>query len=121
MRHNKLILVISRDPRIADVRYNVLVDAGYDVIAATDIRGVIAACAAHPDAAMIGYSVPAPEKRRVWAELRKHRCGRVLELHTGEPVLPDATHHRSNTPEDFLEAVNTLVGQGPARRAARQK
>jgi hypothetical protein len=120
MRHRRLILVISRDPQVADVRYNVLVNAGYDVIAATDIRGVVAGCAARPDAAMIGYSVPAPEKRRVWTELKKNRSLPVLELHAGEPVLPRAEHHHAKSPEDFLEAIHTLLGRQPARKAARK-
>jgi CheY-like chemotaxis protein len=120
MRQKKLILVISRDPHIADVRYSALVKAGYDVIAATDIRGVAAGCEAKPDAAMIGYSVPAPEKRRVWAELKKQRCGRILELHDGHPVLPRAVDHQAKSPDDFPEAIRALFEQHPVRKAARR-
>ncbi len=119
MARKKLILVISRDLRLADVRYRVLVGAGFDVIAATDIRGVAAGCAAHPDAVMVGYSVPAPEKRRIWAELKKHDL-LVLELHDGGPVLPGAVHHKSLRDEDFLEPLQALLRRQPERKAARK-
>ena len=119
VRRKKLILVISRDVSLSDVRYRALVGAGFDVIAATDIRGVIAGLAANPDAAMIGYSVPAPEKHRVWIELERYRTP-TLELHRGEPVLRKATHHKSNSPGDFLAALDALLSQRPTRKAARR-
>jgi hypothetical protein len=114
----KLILLISRDHGLADVRYRVLVDAGFDVIAATDLRGVLAGCRAMPNAAMIGYSVPDPEKRRVWAELRKHRIP-TLELYREKPVLRNATHHQSQTPEDFLETLTAVARQKASRAAGK--
>lgn len=119
MRRKKLVLVISRDYGLADVRYRTLVGAGYDVIAATDIRGVAAGVAAHPDAIMIGQSVPAPEKRRIWSEIRGLHTP-VLELHQGTPTLPGAHHHRSQTPEDFLETLNELLRRRPAHKTARK-
>jgi len=113
-------LVISRDPKLADVRYRVLVNGDYDVISATDIRGVIAGCGAKPDAAMIGYSVPSSEKRRIWTELKKCRVA-ILELYKDNPpVISAAMHHKSQTPEDFLEAVNKLLGRQPVPKAARK-
>lgn len=110
-RAKKLILVISRDRDLADIRSRVLMGAGCDVIAATDIRGVIAGARAHPDAAMIGYSVPDPEKRRICAELVRHSVP-ILELYKAKPVLTEANHHLAHDAEDFLPAIKTLIKSG---------
>ena len=93
---------------------------GYDVISATDIRGVITGCAAKPDAAMIGYSLPGSEKGRIWTELKKCRIA-ILELYKDNPpVISAAMHYKSQTPENFLEAVNKLLGRQPVPKTARQ-
>ena len=118
MSRRKRILVISRDHGFANVRCRLLEDAGFDAIAATDLRGVVAGCQTLPDAAMIGYSVPDPEKRRVWVELRKHRIP-TLELYRDKPVLRNAAHHQSHTPEDFLEPLTFVVRQKASRAAGK--
>jgi DNA-binding response OmpR family regulator len=117
-RAKMLILVISRDLGLADIRYRVLVGGGFDVMAATDIRGVIAGARAQPDVAMIGYSVPDPEKRRVCAELLRHKVP-ILELYRSRPVLPDATHHLAHDAEDFLPALKELLKGGKEKARGR--
>jgi DNA-binding response OmpR family regulator len=55
MTEKRKILVISRDPRLADVRRKVLENAGFEVLAASDSTAIPAACAAHePRLVMLG-------------------------------------------------------------------
>ena len=123
MRHTRgAILVVSRNPDLADVRKNVLEKAEFTVFAASDILAVKRECAERkPDVVMIGYSLPPSEKRRVWHEIR--RCGLtipVLELHeNGKPELMDSTatfFHASKTPDDFLAAIEQIVEQRKKER-----
>jgi hypothetical protein len=65
----KTILVVSLSPEQADVRKRVLEAAGYRVIAAKTVVNVITTCETRRvDLAMIGYSLPPAEKRRVWSD-----------------------------------------------------
>jgi hypothetical protein len=60
---------------------------------------------------MIGYSVPAVEKRRIWA-LAKQFCETtpILELHYGEPpILTDIHTHQAYTAEDFITAIDSIL------------
>jgi DNA-binding response OmpR family regulator len=110
----KTILVASLDPALADVRKHVLEAAGYRVVVAMNIEEVINGFRDETiDLVMIGYSLPPAEKRRVWAHARD--CGEipVLELSksgTSELLDETRTHtHHAQTPEDFLEAVRSIL------------
>jgi DNA-binding response OmpR family regulator len=105
------ILVVSRDPHLADVRRKVLETAGYEVLSATDSQSVRKICADHNlRLVMVGHSVSPAEKRRVWAEVREHRNLPLLELHRSGPELMEAAFfHQSVTPDDFLMAVMRIL------------
>jgi DNA-binding response OmpR family regulator len=109
------ILVISRDPGLADVRRKVLENAGFEVLAGNDSTVIPAACAAHkPRLVMLGYSLLPSEKRRVWAAVKQHCDVPVLELHRKkEPeLMSPAFFHESSAPDDFLSTVIKIVGSG---------
>ena len=73
MSPEKAILVVSHDPRLADVRKAILESAGFRVHAAFDLPTVSRYCHENKlDLIMIGYSLPPAEKRQIWAEVRKH-------------------------------------------------
>lgn len=62
---------------------------------------------------MIGHSLPPAEKRRVCVEARKHCKTPILELYgDGTPELVEETSmyaHQSRQPEDFLDAVHSIL------------
>lgn len=99
---------------MADVRKRVLEEADYRVIAASNLKEVAKGCIENtPDLVLIGYSVPKPEQLRVSQEVRKYSKAPILQLFRDQPPATDEyrpfyTHH-SNTPEDFLEAVNEIL------------
>ena len=106
------ILVVSHDSHLADVRRDVLVNAGFEVLEARDSRTVKKACTEHRlRLVMVGHSLPPAEKRRVWAEVREHYKIPVLELHEkSEPeLMAPAYFHESVTPDDFLTAVIRIL------------
>jgi DNA-binding response OmpR family regulator len=106
------ILVVSHDPRLADVRRKVLENAGFEVLAAADSQTVRKACAEHDlRLVMIGHSLLPAEKRRVWAEVREHHNIPVLELHKeSEPeLMAPAFFHESLAPDDFLKVVMRIL------------
>lgn len=107
-KREETILVVSRDPHLADVRKTVLEKAAFRVIPALDFRAVSAACKMKTlKLVLIGYSLPPSEKRRVWAEVKKLCQAPILELYTNEqPELVSPVHsHCSLTPDDFLRAT----------------
>jgi DNA-binding NtrC family response regulator len=109
------ILVISRDPGLADVRRKVLENAGFEVLAANDSTAIPAACAVHkPRLVMLGYSLLPSEKRRVWAAVKQHCKVPVLELHRKKrpELMSPAFFHESAAPDDFLSTVIRIVGSG---------
>jgi DNA-binding NtrC family response regulator len=115
MTEKRKILVISRDPRLADVRRKVLENAGFEVLAASDSTAIPAACAAHkPRLVMLGYSLLPSEKRRVWAAVKQHCEVPVLELHRKKrpELMSPAFFHESAAPDDFLSTVIRIVGSG---------
>jgi len=110
----KKILVVSRDPRLADVRKKVLESAGFEVLEASDPIAVRKACLeAKPHLVMIGYSLPPADKRRVWVEAREYCKTPILELHVAEgpTLMPPAYFHEAQTADDFLITVQTIVRQ----------
>jgi len=118
MTEKEKILVISRDPGLADVRRKVLEKAGFEVLAASDSTSIQPTCAAHkPRLVMVGYSLLPSEKRRVWAAVRKLCDVPVLELHRqkGPELLSPAFFHESHRPDDFLTTVMKIMGGGQGR------
>jgi len=111
-RKNK-ILVVSRDPKLADIRKRVLEAAGYCVIAANNDSAVEEACSNDGiQLIMLGYSLAPSDKRRVWAKSREHCNVPILELHKGggpELVERNVFAHESKHAEDFLRSVEALL------------
>jgi DNA-binding NtrC family response regulator len=110
----KTVLVISHDPRLADVRKSVLEAAGYEVLSVSNLTDIETTCKNKKvHLTMIGYSLPPAEKRRMFMEAREHCKTPVLELYqNGKPELMEESHissHLAKVPEDFLEAVNALL------------
>jgi len=108
MTEKDKILVISRDPGLADVRRRVLEKAGFEVLAATDSSAIKPTCTLHkPRLVMMGYSLLPSEKRRVWAAVKEHCDVPVLELHkeSGPELMSPDFSHEALAPDDFLAAV----------------
>ena len=108
------VLVVSKDPELADVRKKVLEDAGFEVIPVGDLKTLQEACEKYQiSLVMIGYSLPPSEKRRVWDMARDICKAPILELYeNGEPELVESHAlfvHESRTPEDFLAAVLKIL------------
>jgi DNA-binding response OmpR family regulator len=105
------ILVVSHDPHLADVRKALLEAAGFQVLAARNMKEVQEACRKGPELVMIGYSVPPAAKRQVWAEVRERCKAPILELHKNEEpsLLADAFFHHVDRPDDFLAAVRRIL------------
>ena len=61
---------------------------------------------------LIGYSLPASEKRKVWVEARKVCKPPILQLYQGavpELVESNAFAHESQTPDDFVKSVRAVL------------
>ncbi len=105
MPQREKILVVSHNPRLAHVRRSVLEKAGFEVIAANDSQAAGKTCAEHnPRLVVIGHSVLPADKRRVWAEVRKHCHIPVLALQKvgGPEFMPPAFFHESPVQDDLL-------------------
>lgn len=103
--------MVSRNPKLAEIRKRVLEGAGFTVIAATDESAVEPACSNGVELIMLGYSVTPSNKRRVWAKSRE--CGNVpiMELHQGgKPELLErhVFARESKRAHEFLKAVRKL-------------
>jgi DNA-binding response OmpR family regulator len=106
------ILVVSRNPRLAQVRRRILEKAGFEVLAAADSQTVRTACAKNDlRLVVVGYSVLPADKRQVWAEVRQHCDIPVLELHKkSEPeLMAPAFFCECPVPEDLLEDVMPVL------------
>jgi CheY-like chemotaxis protein len=119
MTHVKVapvILVVSKERDLADIRAHVLRAAGYRVESAMDLNTFATLCAKIPkvDLVIIGYSLPTPEKLRV-CETAKRLCSTVpiLELYEhGRHELSAGSGvsiHQSHTPEDFVTTVQRIL------------
>ncbi len=118
MTEKDKILVISRDPGLADVRRKVLEKAGFEVLAARDSSAIEPACTVHkPRLVMMGYSLLPSEKRRVWAAVKEHCDVPVLELHRkkGPELMSPAFFHESMAPDDFLNTVLKILRSGEGK------
>ncbi len=112
MPQREKILVVSHNPRLAHVRRSVLEKAGFEVIAANDSQAAGKTCAEHnPRLVVIGHSVLPADKRRVWAEVRKHCHIPVLALQKvgGPEFMPPAFFHESPVQDDLLGDVMPVL------------
>ena len=109
------ILVVSRDPKLADVRKSVLERAGFAVVAASDTATVEKTCSEGTvHLVMLGYSLHPADKRRIWKAAREKCKVPILELHRkGAPEVVDQNvfYHEAQSPDDFLEAVIKLTSR----------
>ncbi len=115
----KTVLVVSRDPELADVRKHVLEQAGFAVVPIHEPESLEEACRKHKiSLVLVGYSLAPAEKRRVAAEAITFCTCPILELWDREPPLVRIDHrifdHHSLSPEDFLQTVQSLLG-GPSK------
>jgi len=107
------ILVVSRDPKLADIRKTLLEAAGFTVVPAMDDRAVEQACSSNGiQLIMLGYSLEPSVKRRVWATSRRFCDVPILELHKGsgpELIERNVFAHESRRAHDFLDSVQALL------------
>jgi DNA-binding NtrC family response regulator len=125
------ILVVSKEQKLADTRARILQDAGYQIESAMDLNAFKTLCEAHPkvDLVIIGYSLPMPEKRRVW-EAATEGCKDtpILELfeHGRHELLENdkLSIHEYHSETEFLVAValilkdSIIVGPSTLRKVA---
>lgn len=108
------ILCIGIDETAMTKRGLMLQRAGHTVSQARDLRQVVAACSGIQfDVVIVGQSLPAKEKLRVYEVIRQSSPrAKVLELHLGsEPEIkgPDADLRVSDdVPEGLVDVVNRL-------------
>jgi len=109
------ILIVSRDPNLADLRKQVLEVAGYSVLEASTEQAVEEACSNDGiSLIMLGYSLEPSMKRRVWAASRRYCDVPILELHYGgspELVERNVFAHESQKADDFLHVVEDLLNK----------
>ncbi len=112
------ILVVSLDQTHSDVRRQILEQAGFKVVAVTDIRSLIAACKAQEfSLAIIGHSIPPAEKARISREMRTDCYKHIptLELHEGSDpdiaaVAFSFLQSATSEPDAFLDTVRSIRG-----------
>jgi hypothetical protein len=112
--NRNIILAVSKDPTLSDIRVQDLKEAGYQVISANNLLDMRKACDQSKIGLMIiGYSVPAIEKRKVWVGAKEFCKTPILELYEdGRHELMETVHlfvHEYRTPTDFLAAVNFFL------------
>ncbi len=115
MARTSIILVVSHDPQLADLRKKLLENAGYEVVTAMNVQAVREACERRAvELAVIGHSLPPAEKRRVWLEVRQLCGGHVpiLELRNNEfATVADSTVivHHPETHSILAERVRRIL------------
>lgn len=109
----KSILAISHDRALLETRRLLLKTLGHHVESILDFRDLTSvlqeqAC----DVAVVGFSVPAAEKRRVAAQIREHRpdC-KIVEIFQMSPEIANAAAYVRNEdgPDALLSAVRAHV------------
>jgi hypothetical protein len=111
--HKKTVLVASRHPYLEDVRKRVLEHVGYEVVTIRNPEEVEGVCKNHKIALVVmGYSITTGEKDRIATEAITFCKCPILDLWDRHP--PQRRHypvfdHFSLTPDDFLEAVNSIL------------
>jgi len=110
-KRKPVVLVVSRDSNAAAARKRLLEEAGFEVVAAMNLQQVTDASKRYKiRLAIVGYSLPPAEKRRVANAISEGSRVPVLELHKDGPQLMDTGFsHHSQTPDDFIDAVRELL------------
>jgi len=119
------ILVVSRNPALAQVRKAVCEGAGFTVIPASNDSAVEPACREGIEFILVGYSVAPSDKRRVWAKSRQCSDVPILELQrSGNPELIERNlfADESKRAHDCLIVVQKLpLGETKATRKTARK
>ena len=113
MEDGCVILVVSHDLELADVRKRRLQQAGYEVVSAMDVQSIRAACfSGRVRLAVIGYSLPPAEKRRAALEVRQG-CGTrtpILLLGRGQKIADVVEmDHNSDQTDSFTEHIRRIL------------
>ncbi len=105
------ILIVSRDPYFEEMGRADLESAGFHVFTAQRLEEIGTACGSGVSLIVLGHSLSATEKWRVWESVLQECNVPVLEVHgKGGPVLTGATFfHPYPTSDDFLEKVREIV------------
>src|SRR5947207_3006922 len=107
------LLSISYDRTLLQTRHLVLQDGGFDVVSVADMQGLTSALAQGEfDLFILGHSLPAKEKLRVFHLLQGHSQETpVLELYKFSPDL-ETGHSLSaqSEPEELIDAVRRSLG-----------
>lgn len=116
LENSPLILIVSKEPQLADARASVLEAAGYVVVSAMNLKAVrktLEAPSTKFALIIIGYSLPPPEQRRVWLAAKKSSEAPVLQLFKdGRHELLDTNRtfeRNEDAPADFITAVNLIL------------
>jgi hypothetical protein len=115
------ILLISADEVVGQLKVKILQKAGHDVCAVTAFDGLLfTARQQRFDLIIIGYTVPAKEKLRIWRALADciRPMPKVLEIFRVSPEIQDADGYVriDDGPEALIAAANELTHT--RRRAA---
>jgi len=100
-------------PHLQTLRNDFWKRQGYQVIVAGTASNTASRCLNRKiDLVLIGSSLSAEQKRRVWAEYR-NQCSSILELYRdGSPELMDDARtyvHHPVTSVDFVQAVEAVL------------
>lgn len=115
-----LVLCTGADRPLMQTRALILERAGHTVVPALGEQELVDACSRLSfDVAVIGHSVPPPEKHRVLRLIRQHCPGtRVLELYIASQGkrLSDADDWLEGpipSPSDLVDRVSLLASKSP--------
>ena len=103
--------MVSRNPKLAEIRKTVLESAGFTVIPGNNDSAVEPACSNGIELIIIGHSVAPSDKRRVWARSRQCCDVPVMELHLGgkaELIERNLFAHESKGAHHLKKAVQKL-------------
>lgn len=113
MPQQPVVVVVSRNSKLAQVRKRLLEEAGYAVVPATDAAAVEQACLEHNvSLILIGHLIEPSEKRRVWSSSRIHCDVPILELRrNGEAEIVDRNLLSAESADavQLLHSVRTIM------------
>jgi DNA-binding response OmpR family regulator len=115
------LLLVSADEVVGQLKVKILQRARHDVSTVTSFDGLLATVKqARFDLIIIGYTVPAKEKLRIWHALVDcvHPTPKVLEIFRVSPEVEGADGYVriDDGPEALIAAANELTEK--RRRAA---
>jgi len=120
------ILVIDDNESLRETVREILTEAGYEVVEASDGREGIALCQAHPiDLLLTDLLMPGQEGLETTRELRRMEAcpkiiamsgggqtGRLEFLDVARVLGADRTLHKPVRARDLLRAIRELLGEG---------